>query len=312
MQYYFLASLNGLKLSDKNVESISTNSKIKVTNNLEKIRSFIDDGTRITMGQLEFNALVNGNAIAYFCGDFGSDDSLEIKLLTHLYQLQSLLMTTWLTQDNSINFDNGFAFIPNNSITTNYIAHQYTTSQAEKTITEISVDNLNTIIHLHNRIFDEPKNPDMPVSQLTHTHKQNRASRAIYMLNLARGEPDLAIKIAHYCAALETLFATSQSELTHQLSERVACFVHNAGDERLELYKFIKQTYSIRSTVVHGSTLPEKKASELNAISCRCDDILRDILYKILNSDQLLSLFNQTTNTFDETMIRMVLTESRS
>ena len=106
-----LKNTDGLKLSDKNVESISTNSNIKVTNNLERIRSFIDDGTRITMGQLEYNALINGNAIAYFCGDFGSDDSLESKLLTHLYQLQSLLMTTWLTQDNSINFDNGFALL---------------------------------------------------------------------------------------------------------------------------------------------------------------------------------------------------------
>jgi hypothetical protein len=52
----------------------------------------------------------------------------------------------------------------------------------------------------------------------------SRISRATRFIGSARLDRHPAIKVAHYCSALESLFSTDSSELTHKLSERVALF----------------------------------------------------------------------------------------
>jgi len=52
---------------------------------------------------------------------------------------------------------------------------------------------------------------------------------------------------------LEALVSTSNTEVTHQISERSAVLLEGSPDGRLAIYKKIKTLYSVRSQIVHGS-----------------------------------------------------------
>ena len=83
------------------------------------------------------------------------------------------------------------------------------------------------------------------------------------------------MKILHYCTAFEALFASSTGELTHQLAERVACFLEPPGEARVQIFKTFKLAYGFRSRIAHGGTVVKKDLPELIEMSIACDDYLR-------------------------------------
>lgn len=57
---------------------------------------------------------------------------------------------------------------------------------------------------------------------------------------------------------LETLLTTGNTEVSHQIAERVAILVSDDCDRRIELYNIVKKLYNQRSKITHGNMLFSK------------------------------------------------------
>ena len=103
---------------------------------------------------------------------------------------------------------------------------------------------------------------------------------------------DVSVKVATYVTCLEALLSTEQGELAHKLAERVARMLGADPSEQRELFRLVKDAYSIRSTTLHGAPLG-KLARKLLPTAAMCDDVVRRLFLKILSSQELVALFNK-------------------
>jgi len=134
-----------------------------------------------------------------------------------------------------------------------------------------------------------------------------RVSIVFYFLQSARSNPDIAVKIVDYCTCFEALFSTSNAELSHHLSERIAFFLGNSLDERRDIFNKIKEAYGIRSRIIHGDLLSQSKIDKLYIISETCDDLLRKILFKIFKDEELSKLFTAPPSHLDDYFLNIIL-----
>ena len=107
--------------------------------------------------------------------------------------------------------------------------------------------------------------------------------------------------------ALEAIFATSATELTHRLAERVAVFLGHDGPTRLDVYDAVKEAYSLRSTLVHGAQLKPKLVDRLAGVATTLDGLLRDSLLRILSNKELYALFNGENEALDQYFLNRLL-----
>jgi hypothetical protein len=135
----------------------------------------------------------------------------------------------------------------------------------------------------------------------------SRLGRAWWILETARMTADVALKIAHYVTCFEGLFSTDSSELVHKLSERIAWFLGATPQERLSLFRTVKEAYAVRSKVVHGDKLSNKQFAGLRNVSDTCDDLLRRSLRKIMESNELRARFNGNPQELETFLLELVM-----
>jgi hypothetical protein len=146
-----------------------------------------------------------------------------------------------------------------------------------------------------------------PTGTIVTADEVRALTRVSYFLNLARDCSDLSVKVAHYATCLEILFSTDSSEISHKLAERVALFLGHTFEERKQLFNRIKSLYSVRSKVVHGDVFTKASVRKLREISLDADDLLRQLLRLILDSDALCALFEGSKEAREEYFIDLVL-----
>lgn len=112
-----------------------------------------------------------------------------------------------------------------------------------------------------------------------------RFARFLNFVNISRCASSPAMKIAQMCSALESLFSTTTTELTHRLSERVSFFVGGTPEEMESNYQFMKKVYSVRSQVTHGAPVSKSLAGEISSLSERMLELQRLITFKILEDE---------------------------
>lgn len=309
MKPIFIALLHQVEIAEDLGVGDKINDALRVTNNRDLISRLVPHPFRSILGEMEVNSLVSGSPVVFAEAEWTVEMTPQQYLLARLYEVQSFLMTTWVFQDNAINCELGFLLYQEGDVSTatsNLIAHLYSDCTGKKPTTKLSREQLREMRALHRAEIRIPDHPfALPTSQLTSAHP--RLSRALYIINAARGEQDIAIKVAHYCTAFETLFATSQTELGHQLSERIACYLFTNTEERLSAYRQVKSAYALRSKVVHGSTLRDSKLEEAVFVATFCDGVARSVMKRLLTEPEARKLFEQGTESFDETMLRTIL-----
>jgi hypothetical protein len=116
-------------------------------------------------------------------------------------------------------------------------------------------------------------------------HKTLRYQRFRYFISAARQTTDIGLKISQYITALEALVSSSSTEVTHQVSERIACLLEPPGSDRIDDYKRIKQAYGFRSKVVHGSTIKEGQFDQLRDTSDYLDKACRILTIKYVTDE---------------------------
>ena len=112
---------------------------------------------------------------------------------------------------------------------------------------------------------------------------------ALQFIKSARTAGNLALRIAPYCSAPETIFLTDSAELSHKLAERTAFLLAEFGYPKGEVFRTIKTAYGIRSKLTHGDTIPARTIEELPTLSSTCDGYLRMIFRSLFGKEWLVS-----------------------
>lgn len=283
-----------------------------ISNDTSFLKSLIPNDAVQIIGMLEYNGLLNAKSFIYSIENLPNNVTPDNYLLDRLYAIQSFLAAAWIHIDNNINFELGFSFCqyPERlSVSSNHLAVAYASSQGKKELTYLSRDKLKEI-----RAFYRKK-----LKYIRYSHEQrmetqllkgnSRIEMALYHIQNARAESDIGLKISGYCSALESLFSTSQAELAHQLSERLAFFISTSSQERLETYKKAKEAYGVRSKIVHGTTIKEKDLEKIKQLAYFCDSCLRKVIFKLMSEESLHACFSGNNEIIDEYMLKMIFGE---
>ena len=140
-------------------------------------------------------------------------------------------------------------------------------------------------------------------TQTNFESKSSRLLRFLCLLDRARTIPDLGVRLALFCSALECIFSTAKSEITHRVSERVAFFLESEGEKRKQMYQNVLEAYDIRSSVLHGSQIDSKKLQNLDRVCRQTDEILRRVFKKIVRVPDDFHRFTDT-NSISEKSIK--------
>lgn len=137
--------------------------------------------------------------------------------------------------------------------------------------------------------------------------KTSRMFRAFLFIDHARDATYPVLKISFYAGALECLFTTDGSEISHKVAERVAFYIHQeASKTKKEIYKTVKDIYDVRSKFMHGQALDSKKHKDNQVLidfSISIDHILRLIMQKIVFKDSDIFLDNTNLEAFFKDLV---------
>jgi hypothetical protein len=91
-------------------------------------------------------------------------------------------------------------------------------------------------------------------------------------------------RLLDYWIALEALFLADESqELKYRAANRIACYLEPIGQRRLDTFTTVSDSYKLRSTVAHGTTIKPKHG--LPTVVDQTGEILRRVLRKCLEEN---------------------------
>lgn len=263
---------------------------ISIVNNRQIVSNVVDNPFKHFAGVIEYDHLISTDHLVLCMPEASSIwdkyDHSESVLMTWLAWLSMLIEDSWLVKDNAIGCElahcklhsGGKVYWTSNGMYSTIskadgealVYTSFNRSEIEQW-REVSCE-LRT--HIHSKGSNSFQSP---VSK-----KSTRFDRFLSFITASRKTHHPSLKIAQICSALESLFSTSTSELTHRLSERVAHFVGGSGTDMEERYQFMKKAYAIRSQVTHGSHVKQSDIDSAPTISKKLQDLCREIVFIVL------------------------------
>ena len=293
----FLVALHRIRCEGRLQNGIKLSDGLRLIDESSRIPAFKNRDFRGAVGDIELENMLK--AKLYVISDEMEfelpDGTTGPQLVAYLLNVvRTYLFTLWLIKDNSAYFEQGYVIesgikrIHSNLIVTAFSNHDgeyrdasFTTRELQHMRAFVNGTSLfgNTVANFHEASEKRMK--------LVSDKKVEVYDRFMRFITFARETRDLGLKIALCCSALETLLShAAGSELTHKVSERVALLISPIGAERLKMFYDMKQLYSIRSTVVHGSQISKKYTHDIQSYSRQIDDIVRAVTAK-LHEDQV-------------------------
>lgn len=306
MNFKFITTFRFLKIVGDDFSDFDLMPGVGIIREREKIRRILSKEFKMNAGLIEYDHFYNANHIIY--GEFkdnffNKDDSSGLALLTWLVWLDMLIYDSWLVKDNAFLCEIAYCNKSSKHYSewsNNSLLGLNTLSSGERYVdVEFNRDDLIKWEETSNKLQTFLNDNNSTVFKTFISKEYSRYGRAYSFIKAARRDFNPAMKIAHYCSALESLFSTDNTELTHKLSERVAVFLKDYGYDPVSVYEQIKSYYSIRSKVTHGDSLQGKKLETIPDNSKEFDKILRVIMNIIISSDELIKLFNGDSASFD-------------
>lgn len=309
---HFFTIFKNLKLVNFDCDYLELMPGVRVTNKKEIKDRILTDSIKDIIGVIETSYIYSADTFVYFEYE---DDEIPFAGLDNLQSLNTILLwiddflkNSWIFRDNCIICDTGY-LIDNKTenVNASSLRLQYLFTSASGLITNIELckSDLTSLFSIHDKIETYLHGKKSGLNKFMLEKDFSRIGRALLFIKQAREARNLAYKISNYCAALETLFTTENTELSHKLSERVAFFA-NDNTNKLNIYKTIKKAYSIRSKLTHGSSIDQKTIDEIPDVSIQTDKILRAIFEKIISDGEILKLFDSSSNTIDEYFEKLI------
>lgn len=226
--------------------------------------------------------------------------------------LNALASFIWLAKDNCIDVGLMYSYYADvdDIVLSKYKIANTSNAKGEYSETILNLEDLKLaekaflkVTELQNNKPDKKKapNPEInltrPVISDTGYHyrdynENNRIQRALSFLVMARSNSFLPLKVSIYIAILETLFTTDSIEVNYKVCQRVAFYLGGDYEKKFANFQKVKEAYDIRSKFFHGQELAKKKDTRgyLASVSVEIDNILRNILTKVLFEDSELFL----------------------
>lgn len=246
------------------------------------------------LGSVEAKYLVYGaNAVIYRNSSLestGSDTqnisiALEKQIIHDMLVIKGLESALWMIKDNACHFDRAWIAGTVNQkqlVHSNFWASRNSSAQGSFEAVCFSSDELKIARSSRRPIGVHLKGVDTPTAL---SKGSQRFQRFEYFLQAARTTLDIAMKIAQYCSGLEALVSTSQQELSHQVSERVAALLVGPGAKRVAIFKLVKKAYGFRSKTVHGASFTPAEVAQLCDCAKIVDQLCRALQALYFDSD---------------------------
>ncbi len=267
------------------------------------------------LGSLEYDFLTSrAPALAYARETVSIDrdapaEWINALLLQRLSEMQSILLRLWLIKDNAADPDIGWMAVKFGDgviVNSNRWSGAYSKADGTSEPTAFSRDELRSAAAWKIDPQDMPEGRGVPLYRAGASEEritklsQNtlRMQRLLYFVDGARKSRDVAIKIALYCSGLEAMLSSSNTELTHQVAERVAVLIRARGEARLETYHQVKAAYAIRSKAVHGAMFKDRDHHKLVAAAIDIDQICREVVQSYFSSVELSDVLESDQERF--------------
>jgi hypothetical protein len=239
-------------------------------------------------------------------------------VIAKLAKLQNYLSALWLTRDNAANHNVGFLALHHNEeiqVTSNVWMATFSKADGSSNSTSFSKDELIDAKRYNAKSeYGESAGAIELVLPGYHGGRDTkldveggRAQRFLYFVSGARASRDIAIKVALYCSALESLVSNAHSELTHQVAERIAVALSVNIDERLSCYALVKRAYGMRSKAVHGGNFKPNDMAKLRQSVVDIDEICRLLARKLFGDRAFFETLLQEGEAFEEHWRRSIL-----
>lgn len=267
---------------------------ISIVNDPGYIRESLDSDFAFFAGRIEYEHLLEVDHLIVCRPEESSIwegyNHSEPAVFCWLLWLSMLIEDSWLVKDNAIGCELAHCRFDNGSDiywSSNGLYAQLSKTDGQTLVPTVfdqdevqSWGNLSFELrdHLHGKGFSVF---DSPVSK-----KSTRFNRFLSFMASSRTMKHPSLKIAQICSALESLFSTSSSELTHRLSERVSHFLGGSSATMEERYQFMKKAYGIRSQVTHGSHIKASDIEASSGISQSLQDLCREIVFMVLRDPE--------------------------
>lgn len=261
-----------------------------------------------TLGTLEANFLNNSNLVMIPIKGVSLDNDEAMETLNEINALiKNFVSNLWHYRDNNVNSDAGYLLVD--------IGGQPIIHKNDMKLHFYNVDGKDdkTTSFNYKEIFasammaSKSAQHYMTDAKLTHQKPtkrvkgESRIDCFITWVIDARRQDDVLTRVATYVTALEALLSTSNAELSHQLSERVA-LLNPFGDALppKDAFKKMKIAYGFRSKALHGDTVKESDHDSLLASSRFLDQTCREFQLALLTTQDLRDRFhsNQSIDAF--------------
>lgn len=294
MHHVFLCVVSNLEINQNLGRGDQLLDDLFITNDRSTIQGLLAAWNANVLGQLLANEISTSSAIIYSKLNVASDGNaasafgaFETQLAT---DVDFFLATLWLVKDHCSSID--LMLVARGEDEVAFLRpHGSTRFCADGSIrtTRFSRDELKSGRSLLRQFTQQGRQYNTGVTTLR-KQTSNSLTRAFSHRYAANQTQDVAFKVASYCSALEALFLTDKGELAHQLAERVAFFLASNPTERRSLFIQVKSAYGLRSSTVHGSGA-KPSGEKLANTAVECDNLLRQVLLKILQDQSLHQVF---------------------
>lgn len=262
---------------------------------------------RLAIGGLEHDFLSHAPAIIYSRKDIADEFDWSKYLSQQLMDVKMFFNVMWLLKDNAADSELGFLTYPiglTRQTHSNALSVTYNMADGSRSMVSFSRPELKDVRSYYRAWIAETVSPT-PFGILDSTGV-GRVARAFYWIQAGRATPGLGQRIACFCTAMESLFATSSTELAHQLAERMAVFLSDGPAERARVYGQVKKAYRLRSRVVHGDVLRHARISELVETSVDCDGLLRQAIYKTIVDEAARKALDSGNESLDRYFVELL------
>lgn len=167
--------------------------------------------------------------------------------------------------------------------------------------TEVYLSGENIIEEIENSVWTMPELEELKTlssriydlfTRARSNGEYHRLTRAIAFFELASCTFNLDISFVNFMISLESLFITDRYKVSKKIRSRVSCFLEQDDfQKRNELTNTIKELYNFRSEIVHGVGVGGYDEKTAKDYIQQIESVVRDVLKKILNSDDLMELF---------------------
>lgn len=208
---------------------------------------------------------------------------------------------SWFLQDNSVHVGKTISFLNEGILISSERSDNFSMSQGKNKCDIYRKSDFEDCLKIMDKFLGNKNEDNLDDEHISLNHRKyildpsnknywnyDRLDKALRFLYDARGTSFIPSKILNYMSILEVLFVTEKESINYQLKNNVTNFFKINKLEDVSKGK-ISNAYELRSSYVHGSMSLTR--GDLEKEVKIVDDIIRKILWCIINNKDLIELF---------------------